>query len=86
MQSSIRGALASLPEQGSPTTIRPGVIAVGQGQPVVLLHGSMSSKAQWNSLAQRLAPQYQAIAIDLHGYGDNSLVAAPGGLFGRRRG
>ena len=72
MQSSIRGALASLPEQGSPTTIRPGVIAVGQGQPVVLLHGSMSSKAQWNSLAQRLAPQYQAIAIDLHGYGDNS--------------
>ena len=71
MHSTTSGALASLPEQGPPAIRRPGVLAVGQGQPVVLLHGSMSSKAQWSPLVQRLSHQFQVIAVDLHGYGDN---------------
>lgn len=75
MQTSSRGAPAPRTEQDSSSTRRHGLIAMGRGQPVVLLHGSMSSKAQWNALTQRLAPQFQAIAIDLHGYGDN--VAEP---------
>lgn len=42
--------------------------------PIVLLHSSMSSKSQWNRLIKRLDPQFQTIAIDLHGYGQ---VAMP---------
>ena len=72
MQSASNDVVASFPEQNSFAIKRPGVSVVGQGQPVVLLHGSMSSKGQWKALAQRLAPQFQAIAVDLHGYGDNA--------------
>src|SRR5882724_7548599 len=72
MQSSMSGAVAPCLEPDSSSTIRrPGLVAVGQGQPVVLLHGSMSSKGQWKALMHRLAPRFQAIAVDLHGYGDN---------------
>ena len=38
--------------------------------PIVLLHSSMSSKSQWNRFIKRLDAQFQAIAIDLHGYGE----------------
>lgn len=36
---------------------------------VVLLHGSASSGAQWRTLGERLAPRFNVIAPDLHGYG-----------------
>jgi pimeloyl-ACP methyl ester carboxylesterase len=41
----------------------------GSGEPVLLLHCSGSSSAQWRSLAQRLAERYRVIAPDLYGYG-----------------
>ena len=41
----------------------------GSGEPVVLLHSSGSSSAQWRSLAERLSERYQVIAPDLYGYG-----------------
>lgn len=41
----------------------------GHGTPVVALHSSMSSKTQWKQLAERLAPDYRFLAIDLSGYG-----------------
>jgi len=42
---------------------------LGQGEPVVMLHSSMSSKRQWKELAETLSTNYQTIALDLTGYG-----------------
>lgn len=47
----------------------------GDGPVVVLLHSSLSTKSQWRTLAQRLAPTHRTLAIDLLGYGD---APAPG--------
>jgi len=41
----------------------------GRGEPVVLLHSSASSSAQWRVLAQELSRRYRVIAPDLYGYG-----------------
>ena len=54
----------------------PGCVVAGSGEPVVLLHSSLSSKSQWSELAARLAPRFRVIALDLCGYGDNSMPAA----------
>ncbi|MCW8906701.1 MAG: alpha/beta hydrolase [Sedimenticola sp.] len=40
------------------------------GVPLLLLHSSMSSKAQWSRLEQALPAGYRVIALDLYGYGD----------------
>ncbi len=42
---------------------------LGEHTPVVLLHSSLSSKAQWQRLTSQLSPQFKTIAIDLYGYG-----------------
>jgi pimeloyl-ACP methyl ester carboxylesterase len=44
----------------------------GEGEPVVLLHSSASSSAQWRSLIERLCDRYRVIAPDLYGYGGTS--------------
>lgn len=44
-------------------------LEVGSGEPVVLLHSSGSSAAQWRMLAERLAERYRVIAPDFYGYG-----------------
>jgi pimeloyl-ACP methyl ester carboxylesterase len=36
---------------------------------VVLLHSSMSSKAQWATLVEQLTPDFRCIPLDLQGYG-----------------
>jgi pimeloyl-ACP methyl ester carboxylesterase len=54
----------------------PGCVVAGAGEAVVLLHSSLSSKAQWSELAARLAPRFRVIALDLCGYGDNPMPAA----------
>jgi pimeloyl-ACP methyl ester carboxylesterase len=41
----------------------------GSGEPVVLLHSSGASGAQWRALAERLSTRYRVIAPDLYGYG-----------------
>ena len=53
-----------------------GCVVAGAGEPIVLLHSSLSSKAQWSELAARLAPRFRVIALDLCGYGDNPMPAA----------
>jgi pimeloyl-ACP methyl ester carboxylesterase len=45
----------------------------GAGPPVVLVHGSASSRGQWHSLALRLVPSHRVLAPDLHGYGGTPL-------------
>ncbi|MEM9101895.1 MAG: alpha/beta hydrolase [Pseudomonadota bacterium] len=44
---------------------------LGQGEAVILLHSSLSSKSQWLPLQSQLAKTHQTLAIDLIGYGDN---------------
>jgi pimeloyl-ACP methyl ester carboxylesterase len=41
----------------------------GSGEPVILLHCSASSSAQWRTLIARLGDRYRVFAPDLHGYG-----------------
>jgi pimeloyl-ACP methyl ester carboxylesterase len=50
-----------------------GALVAGDGEPVIMLHASLSAKSQWTPLLAELAPQFKAIALDLCGYGDNPL-------------
>lgn len=47
-----------------------GGLRKGQGEPVVLLHCSSSSSAQWRQLVDRLADRFEVHAPDLIGYGE----------------
>ena len=49
--------------------LRLNVEQVGSGPPVVLLHGFTGAAAGWAALADALAPQFTAIAIDIVGHG-----------------
>ena len=44
----------------------------GAGVPVLCLHSSASSSAQWRRLAGELASRYHVLAADLHGHGGTS--------------
>jgi pimeloyl-ACP methyl ester carboxylesterase len=52
----------------------------GGGQPVILVHGSASSRGQWRELALRLMSRYRVLAPDLHGYGGTPLPPTLAGL------
>ena len=45
----------------------------GAGEPVILLHSSASSSAQWRSLAGRLSDRFRVLAPDLYGYGASGM-------------
>src|SRR3954465_8451773 len=45
---------------------------VGDGPPVVLIHGMVNSSRHWEEVALRLADRYQVIAPDLIGHGDSA--------------
>jgi pimeloyl-ACP methyl ester carboxylesterase len=45
-------------------------------EPILALHSSLSSRAQWRSLADYLGTYYSMAAVDLHGYGASRLTAA----------
>ncbi len=43
----------------------------GAGEPVVLLHSSTGSSAQWKALCEQLQRNFLVLAPDLYGYGDS---------------
>lgn len=45
-------------------------VAAGSGDPVILLHSSMSSRLQWKKLMEELSGRYFTVAPDLYGYGE----------------
>jgi len=49
----------------------------GQGETVVLVHGSMGSKEQWRPLATELSKEFQVVTFDLLGYGQSPWPASP---------
>lgn len=44
----------------------------GQGEPVLLLHGNMSSSTHFEPLIERIRDRYRCIAVDLRGFGDST--------------
>ena len=44
----------------------------GQGEPVVLIHSSVSANRQWRELTQALKDRYRVLAINLFGYGETT--------------
>ncbi len=45
---------------------------VGQGQPIILIHGLFLDHTAFNSQIEALADRYRIIAIDIHGHGGSS--------------
>lgn len=45
---------------------------VGEGPPVVLIHGMINSSRHWEAVATRLAGSHRVIAPDLIGHGDSA--------------
>lgn len=52
----------------------------GQGEPVMLLHGSACSKGQWAGLTHLLEAQFQVAAVDLLGHGETPAWPGPAPL------
>ncbi len=48
-------------------------LSLGRKGCVIALHCSLGSGRQWNKLSQQLGPDYQVIAPDISGYGDNRI-------------
>lgn len=46
---------------------------IGQGKPVVLLHGFLETHLIWEHFAQALSKNYRVITIDLPGFGQSQL-------------
>jgi len=44
----------------------------GQGQPVVLIHSSVSANRQWRPLTELLKDRYRVLALNLFGYGETT--------------
>lgn len=44
----------------------------GAGDPVVLIHSSVSGNRQWKRLVQDLQPHFRVLALNLFGYGETS--------------
>lgn len=49
---------------------------VGEGPPVLLLHGFPQTRALWKPVMARLAGQFTCVAADLRGYGGSSKPSA----------
>ena len=43
--------------------------AVGQGPPLIILHGLLGSADNWRSMSRRLGAHYKVFAVDLRNHG-----------------
>lgn len=60
--------------------IQAGYVRSGQGQPLLLLHGSgpgASSAGNWKSVLEPLSKRYEVFALDLIGFGTSARKPAP---------
>ena len=48
--------------------------------PVVLVHGFLGGSRQWHALRAALGSDFDAIAVDLPGFGENAELRAPGSI------
>jgi pimeloyl-ACP methyl ester carboxylesterase len=44
---------------------------LGEGEPLLVIHGLFGSSRNWQSLSQQLAKRYQVITLDLRNHGDS---------------
>jgi pimeloyl-ACP methyl ester carboxylesterase len=58
-------------------TEKAGYETSGKGTPVMLIHGSMTSKSYWRLLADDLSDHYAVMAVDLSGYGETPFPQNP---------
>jgi len=63
-----------------PPTTNFGFFDEGRGEPVILLHSSLSSKRQWRKLQRLLEGRYRLLGLDLLGYGDTPPPAQTDGF------
>lgn len=47
-------------------------LEAGAGEPVVLVHSSVSGNRQWRALVEALKDRYRVLAVNLFGYGETS--------------
>jgi 3-oxoadipate enol-lactonase len=52
-------------------------LELGEGNPVVLIHGMGSDHTVWEGLIPLLNENYQTIAVDLRGHGHSSKTPGP---------
>lgn len=57
--------------------MRLNVVRRGSGRPIVFLHGMGTSAASWAAVAERLAPRYTTVAVDLLGHGGSPVPDDP---------
>jgi len=61
----------TLPPASAPVPIDLAVSDVGQGEPVVVLHGLFGSKRNWATIASRLAAGRRVLTADLRNHGES---------------
>lgn len=52
--------------------------AASSGPPILLVHGSIGEKDNWNRVARYLTSQHRIIAVDLPGFGDSERLPGHG--------
>lgn len=50
--------------------------SIGEGQPIILLHGLFGAGNNWGSIAKHLAQTYQVISVDLRNHGQSPHAAS----------
>ena len=50
-------------------------VEMGEGPPLLLLHGYPQTHAMWQRVARALAPDFALVIPDLRGYGDSTKPA-----------
>jgi len=47
---------------------------IGQGAPILILHGLFGSKRNWGAIAKRLSAHYRVLSLDLRNHGESPWV------------